>query len=141
MLRYPEDYAVAAKVNAEVNFETQYKTDLELYGLLEFWTVANGAGDCDDYALAKRQRLLAAGWPVEKLRLACVFTETSEGRQRLANKRAGGRAAGDHAVLVVSTSAGDFILDNRFDRPMLLSETGYDLDRIQVAGSNEWEEG
>ncbi|WP_236759154.1 transglutaminase-like cysteine peptidase, partial [Agrobacterium tumefaciens] len=50
-----------------------------------------------DYAVTKRQRLLRAGWPSGALRIATARTSTGIG----------------HAVLVVSTSQGDLVLDNR----------------------------
>jgi predicted transglutaminase-like cysteine proteinase len=58
---------------------------------------AGGAGDCEDYALAKRQALLRRGWPDRALRLATAHTAAKE----------------PHVVLVVSTSRGDLVLDNR----------------------------
>ena len=45
----------------------QHRTDLYQYGVPEFWTVAGKFGDCEDYALAKRNALLNAGWPKDKL--------------------------------------------------------------------------
>ena len=48
-----------------------YKTDLEQFDTPEFWTMAGKFGDCEDYALAKRNALLNAGWPKDKLGL-CV---------------------------------------------------------------------
>ena len=56
----------------------------------------SGYGDCEDYALAKRQALIRRGWSSKALRL--VTAKTQEGEP--------------HVVLAVSTSNGDFILDN-----------------------------
>ncbi|PZU82895.1 MAG: hypothetical protein DI528_18475 [Shinella sp.] len=61
------------------------------------WTVGGTTGDCEDYALTKRRRLVEAGWPTKALRLVVARTAAGEG----------------HAVLAVATSDGDLILDNR----------------------------
>jgi len=58
----------------------------------------SGYGDCEDYALAKRQALIQRGWSSRALRFVTVRTNAGE----------------PHVVLAVTTSAGDFILDNRY---------------------------
>ncbi|MBP1848732.1 transglutaminase-like cysteine peptidase [Rhizobium halophytocola] len=63
----------------------------------DVWQVNVTSGDCEEFALAKRQRLIALGWPSSALRIAVARTYSGEG----------------HAVLVVKTSAGDLVLDNR----------------------------
>jgi predicted transglutaminase-like cysteine proteinase len=57
----------------------------------------DGYGDCNKYAIAKRAELIALGWPRTALLLAAATTEDGEG----------------HLVLVVTTSKGDLVLDNR----------------------------
>jgi predicted transglutaminase-like cysteine proteinase len=57
----------------------------------------DGYGDCNKYAIAKRAELIALGWPRTALLLAAATTEDGEG----------------HLVLVVATSKGDLVLDNR----------------------------
>lgn len=61
------------------------------------WNTDVTAGDCEDYALTKRKHLLGLGWPSRALRIAVANTPSGEG----------------HAVLVVKTSLGDLVLDNR----------------------------
>ena len=141
MLGVSDEYSTMERINALVNAGTRYRSDLSLYGQPEFWACADGEGDCEDYALAKRRRLLAAGFPPESLRLAVVFTETTEGRYWLERKRLGWGVGGDHAVLVVTVPEGDWILDNRHPGPETLAATGYVIDRIQIAGTKEWEHG
>jgi predicted transglutaminase-like cysteine proteinase len=63
----------------------------------DVWSVDVNAGDCEDYALTKRKHLLELGWPSRALRIAVAKTPTGEG----------------HAVLLVKTSVGDLVLDNR----------------------------
>ena len=63
--------------------------------------MAGKYGDCEDYALAKRNALLNAGWPKDKLGLCVCYTQSGEG----------------HCVLWVDTDKGSFILDNNYDFP------------------------
>lgn len=51
-------HATIMRVNREVNGNTRYRRDIDLYDQPEFWEVANGEGDCEDYALAKHQLLI-----------------------------------------------------------------------------------
>ncbi len=38
--------------------------DIDQYGSREFWAYPQaGYGDCEDFALEKRRRLIALGWP------------------------------------------------------------------------------
>jgi predicted transglutaminase-like cysteine proteinase len=60
------------------------------------WEADVAAGDCEDYALTKRRKLIALGWSARALRIAVARTASVEG----------------HAVLVVATSQGDLVLDN-----------------------------
>lgn len=85
------------RVNSDVNWAIRPEDDAEHYGRPEYWTIpTDGYGDCDDYALTKRKALMARGFPKRALRVAIVMSERS----------------GRHAVLVVVTDKGDFILDN-----------------------------
>lgn len=97
------------QINKAVNAEIEPATDLEVYGRNEFWTIPVKRGDCEDYALLKRQRLMQAGWPRSSLLMTVVLDEKGEG----------------HAVLTVRTSAGDFVLDNKNDEVKLWSKTPY----------------
>lgn len=138
-----ERYDLLRQVNYEINRDTRYRTDIELYGRPEFWEIANGAGDCEDYTLAKRWRLWKeSGVALEDLRICIVFTELEAGQRALTAKRAGAdMVMGDHAVLVGTSPIGDWILDNRYPLPVQLSDTPYVVDRIQVAGTTDWEHG
>ncbi len=60
------------------------------------WELAPSAGDCNDYAVTKRHRLIAMGWPQSALRLAVVLTGDGQG----------------HLVLVARLADGDVVLDN-----------------------------
>jgi predicted transglutaminase-like cysteine proteinase len=97
-------------VNRAVNREIEAATDMEIYGQTEFWTLPTTRGDCEDYALLKRKRLIARGWPVSTLLLTVARDEKGEG----------------HAVLTARTVQGDFILDNKVDEVKVWSRTRYD---------------
>jgi predicted transglutaminase-like cysteine proteinase len=97
------------RINLAVNKEVIATTDKDLYGVNEFWTLPGTHGDCEDYALLKRQRLIRAGWPAGALLMTVVYDEKGEG----------------HAVLTARTSQGDFVLDNKVDEIKLWSKTGY----------------
>ena len=110
------DYDILFKVNSNINNSTRYKTDIELYKSPEYWNEANGEGDCEDYALAKRRLLIDANVDRSKIHLATCWTETKE----------------YHAVLLVETDEGTYILDNRYPRPMMKSELNYTWHKIQI---------
>lgn len=98
-------------VNREVNKAITPATDLEVYGVNEYWTLPRTKGDCEDYALLKRHDLLKKGWPVGSLLLTVVRDEKGEG----------------HAVLTARTLQGDFILDNKIEEVRLWSQTPYEF--------------
>ncbi len=74
------------------------------------WDFAeDGYGDCEDYQLVKRKLLVEAGFPRRALRMTVVIDELGEG----------------HAVLMVRTDRGDYILDNKTDAVLPWHKTGY----------------
>jgi predicted transglutaminase-like cysteine proteinase len=84
------------------------------------WDYArDGAGDCNTYALTKRQALMARGWPADSLLLAAAYDELGEG----------------HLVLIAHTSDGDFALDNRVDHVVEWSELPYRWISMQSQNS------
>ena len=106
-------YAIAERINSQVNASVQYKTDLEQYDKPEFWKEAGSLGGCEDYALLKRAYLLEQGWPVDKLNLCCCWDETNT----------------YHCVLLVETDKGFFVLDNRYTWPMTPKSLPYKWDK------------
>ncbi|WP_199091292.1 transglutaminase-like cysteine peptidase [Bosea sp. ASV33] len=83
--------------------------------LLTNWTVAPGTGDCNDYAVTKRHRLIAAGWPSSRVLLAAVVTSEGQG----------------HLVVVARTAAGDLVLDNLTDSVKAWNKTSFDWISMQ----------
>ncbi|MBW9052707.1 transglutaminase-like cysteine peptidase [Rhizobium mesosinicum] len=82
-------------VNASVNRSIRPVDERSDQG--DVWQVNVTAGDCEDFALTKRDHLIAMGWSSKALRIAVTKTPTGKG----------------HAVLVVRTDRGDLVLDNR----------------------------
>ena len=106
-------YKLASRINREVNESVSYKTDLEQYSTPEFWKEAGAFGDCEDYALRKRELLLNAGFARKDLHLALCWDETGA----------------YHCVLLVDTDNGWYALDNRHSAPMPPSSLGYTWDK------------
>lgn len=105
---------LAQEINAQVNADMRYKADIALYGIDEFWTVAEHEGDCEDYALTKRQMLTERGYG-DACRLATCWVENGT----------------YHAVLIVTTDDGDYVLDNRHPFPMMRQDLPYKWHKIQ----------
>lgn len=98
------------KINAEVNREIIAVTDDDQWGMPEVWSYPHsGRGDCEDYVLEKRRRLIAAGFPEQALLITVVRDQRGDG----------------HAVLTVKTDRGDFILDNQEGKILAWNDTGY----------------
>lgn len=97
------------EINRLVNARIAPATDMELYGVLEHWTIPTTSGDCEDYALLKRQILIKKGWPPGALLMTVVRDERGDG----------------HAVLTARTSLGDYVLDNKVADIKLWHQTGY----------------
>jgi predicted transglutaminase-like cysteine proteinase len=91
------------EVNRAVNLALRPMSDLAQYGVADRWAlpldaIARGAGDCEDYAIAKYAALRAAGVDDDDLRLMLVRDL---------------RRREDHAVLAARLDGRWLILDNR----------------------------
>lgn len=130
MSTLPQNWrAIAERVNAEVNALPSVPDEPGR----DFWQVAGAeGGDCEDKALAKLERLLAVGFPIERLRLASCWI----GRTGLA------KPGEPHIVLAIDANDDQYVLDNLSNSIMptaLFKGLGAVLDRIQkVGGSKEW---
>jgi predicted transglutaminase-like cysteine proteinase len=110
-------------VNAAVNDRVQPLADMTHWGLTESWDYpVDGKGDCEDYALEKRKRLIAAGFPNRALLLTVVLDETGQG----------------HAVLTVRTNRGDLVLDNKRDAIFPWNATGYTFIKRESQSQPGW---
>jgi predicted transglutaminase-like cysteine proteinase len=112
------------RINREVNDEIEPVSDLEHWGTLEKWSFpTDGKGDCEDYVLEKRKRLIDAGWPRQALLVTVVRDRKGDG----------------HAVLTVKTDRGDFVLDNQEVRVKGWTDTGYKfIKRQSETHPNKW---
>ncbi len=119
-----ERWQALRQVNTQVNESIWPEDDETHYGRPEYWTIpTDGYGDCDDYALTKRKELIDRGFPELALRMAVVNMPTS----------------GRHAVLVVATNKGDFVLDNLTDDVVNPQRTPYTWIEEQSADNpREW---
>ena len=86
--------------NMDVNDSLMFNTDLPGHDTWDY-PGADGYGDCEDYALEKRRRLMALGWPESSLLLALAQVKGEEIE-----------AWKYHVVLVARTAQGDYMLDD-----------------------------
>lgn len=105
----PERLSELDEVNRYVNRAIKPATDMEIYGVSEYWTIPTDRGDCEDYALLKQKVLAERGWPMSSLLMTVVRDEKGEG----------------HALLTVRTAQGDFLLDNKVDDVRLWNTSSY----------------
>lgn len=104
------------KINAEVNRDITPVSDMDHWGMPEHWDYpTDGKGDCEDYVLEKRRRLVAAGFPINTLLITVVRDLKGDG----------------HAVLTVKTDRGDFVLDNQVGKILAWGDTGYKFIKRQ----------
>ncbi|WP_026622106.1 putative transglutaminase-like cysteine proteinase [Ensifer sp. WSM1721] len=116
-------WAAIRQVNAAVNRQIAPVTDLQLHGRDEVWSYPGAQGDCEDFALEKRKRLMQKGFSASNLLMTVVRKPDGEG----------------HAVLTVRTAQGDFILDNLDSGVKLWTHTPYRfLKRQAASNSGRW---
>lgn len=94
-------------VNGFVN-AISYESDRRNWGVGDHWAspaefFGRGAGDCEDFVIAKYLSLRALGWPDDALRFVAV------------NDRKNGD---DHAILVAFYNAKVLVLDSSFENVM-----------------------
>ncbi|PZU85209.1 MAG: hypothetical protein DI528_12795 [Shinella sp.] len=88
----------------------------------DVWTLSPRYGDCDDYAVTKRRKLIEAGLPARSVRLAIGRTPEGQG----------------HAVVIVRTSTADLVLDNRSDAVKRVNEVDLVWIKIESADNPKW---
>lgn len=115
-----EALSIAVSVNRRVNSGFRQISDSTQYRQEDRWALlTNRGGDCEDFALQKMLELIERGVPPEALMIATVHS----------------RSVGAHAVLVLRTERGDFVLDNLNRRVLHWSETTYAFLRVQDPAS------
>jgi len=73
----PDERHRLQAINEFFNRRVQFRDDLEVWGQVDFWAspfemLEKGAGDCEDFAVAKYFSLISAGMAAQKLRLVYV---------------------------------------------------------------------
>ncbi|MBR0691972.1 transglutaminase-like cysteine peptidase [Bradyrhizobium lablabi] len=91
------------EINRAINLAIRPASDLALHGQIDVWTsplatLARGAGDCEDYAIAKFVALHQAGVAAEDLRIVVMHDQLS---------------GADHAVAAARLDGHWLLLDNR----------------------------
>lgn len=112
--------ATLNSVNRQVNSSMRYVADR---GALDNWKVGGSTGDCEDYALTKRSKLIRMGVPAGALRMAATYTRRGE----------------PHAVLIVRTDRGDLVLDNLSARVLPRASTGYRIVKMASNDPRVWQ--
>jgi predicted transglutaminase-like cysteine proteinase len=120
----PEAWRELAAINTWVNASIKPQTDEEHWQVEDRWDYPDdGFGDCEDFALLKRRLLIESGFPAGALMLTVVWTKQKNG----------------HAVLLVRTDRGEFVLDSENPQVRHWTETGYRFVKRQRSGNpNEW---
>ena len=111
-------------INNFVNQSVPQLPDMDNYGRPEYWSLPNErGGDCEDLALLKQKLLIDRGLPGASLLLATA--RDWKGRS--------------HALLMVVTDRGDYVLDNLDWAIRLWSDTAYLwLKRQSSDNPREW---
>ena len=91
------------EINRAINLAIRPASDLALYGQIDVWstplaTLAKGAGDCEDYAIAKFVALRQAGIAADDVRIVIMHDALS---------------GDDHAVAAARLDGHWLTLDNR----------------------------
>jgi len=112
-------------VNREIN-RFYYEEDAAQYGRVDYWAspaefFARGAGDCEDFAIAKYMLLKAMGVDEDAMRIVVLEQANGIG----------------HAVLVVDSEDGQMVLDNQSGKAELASAIN-DYRPIYSVNGNAW---
>jgi predicted transglutaminase-like cysteine proteinase len=106
----PKLWKTIVTLNNKINRDIEAVTDEDHWGVVDRWDLPeDGKGDCEDFALLKRKRLAEAGVPRRAMLMTVVIDEENAG----------------HAVLMIRTDRGDYILDNKRNAVLPWSQTGY----------------
>jgi predicted transglutaminase-like cysteine proteinase len=119
----PKVWKQIVAMNTRINREIEPVTDMEHWGVVDRWDMAeDGRGDCEEYVLVKRRKLAEAGIPRRAMLATVVIDEENAG----------------HAVLMIRTDRGDFILDNKRNSVLTWQQTGYVFVKREAQDRVAW---
>jgi len=119
----PDLWSTIVQVNERVNTTILSVTDQDHWGVADRWDYPDdGMGDCEDIQLLKRRLLSEAGLPKRAMRMTVVIDEQGAG----------------HAVMMIRTDHGDFILDNKRNPVLPWKKTGYVFLKREGTDSAAW---
>ena len=118
-----EGWNTIRAVNSRVNASIIPITDHEQWGVPDRWDLpTTGYGDCEDMQLLKRKLLAERGLPRRAMRMTVVIDDEGDG----------------HAVLMLRTDRGDFILDNKTDAILPWDRTAYVFSKREGHDGTAW---
>lgn len=115
----PSLLALLKAVNGRVNSSIRYTAER---GGQDVWQLNPRRGDCEDYAISKRAALIDAGISPNSLRVVLTLT----------------RRGAPHAVLMVRTSKGDYILDNERGSVRTVADANYRILGVSGGSLSRW---
>jgi len=119
----PQVWKLITSVNQRVNASVKAVTDADHWGVVDVWGFPDdGKGDCEDFQLLKRRILAENGLPRRAMRMTVVIDELGEG----------------HAVLLVRTNQGDYVLDNKTSTVLPWDRTGYVYIKRESQAGTGW---
>lgn len=119
----PQIWKTIMSVNQRVNATVKPVTDADHWGVVDHWGFPNdGRGDCEDFQLLKRRMLVDGGLPRRAMRMTVVIDELGEG----------------HAVLMLRTNQGDYVLDNKTSSILPWEKTGYVYIKRESQSTETW---
>lgn len=125
-------------VNSFVNSSISYRDDLDTWGAKDYWatpleSLTAGAGDCEDYAIAKYFSLIRLGVQQERIRLMYVEPTT----QRQAHVVLAYYMPGELSPLILDNLTDAIVSAERRRDLKAAFSMGMDGTRLSLNGSGE----
>lgn len=118
-------WKMLSSINKSINWKTIQLDDREHFGRAEYYAIVrDGYGDCDDMVVTKRAALHRTGIPLHDLRIVVALSPR----------------AVRHALLLITTDHGDYVLNSLTDKIMLWAKTGYISIEQQDGTAMGWEQ-
>lgn len=114
-----QEFAFVKTINSEVNRAIRPMADYQTVGTDERWDRPGRGkylvGDCEDFAIEKRMRLIEAGFAPNKLFYSVAYV----------------KGYGMHIVLIARLQSGDMVLDNISPHVLPWTKVKYSWLRVQ----------